>query len=225
VAIAKARGLVVIEDAAQAMGATYRGRHAGTFGAAAAFSAHPLKLLATIGDGGFMATGDAELARRVMLHRAHGLESRDRCVEYGVNSRLDALHAAILEWRLGTLPSVIERRRKHVALYRELVRQGPIALPAEEPHEHIAWTFFNAQTERRDELRAYLAQHDIETQLYYGTALHLHPAAANLGYPRGAFPIAEAQCDRVVALPIHQHLTDDQIAFVAERVNAFYRAA
>ena len=222
VAIARARGLVVIEDAAQAIGATYRGRNAGTFGAAAAFSAHPLKLLAALGDAGYLATADADVARRVALHRTHGLESRDTCIEYGINSRLDALHAAILERRLARLPDVIEQRRRHVALYRELIRQGPITVPDEAPHERVAWAFCNAQAERRDDLRAHLAAHGVETQLYYGTALHLHPAAAKLGYQRGDFPIAEAQCDRVVALPHHQHLTDDQIAYVAERVNEFY---
>ena len=223
--IAKVHGLAVIEDAAQAMGATYRGSHAGTFGAAAAFSAHPLKLLAALGDAGFLALRDVDAARRVRLHRTHGLETRDHCVEYGVNSRLDALHAAILEMRLATLPALIERRQRNVAIYRELVNQGPIVLPAEEPHERIAWTFFNAQAERRDELRTYLADHGVETQLYYATALHLHPAAAALGYSRGSFPIAEAQCDRVVALPIHQHVTEEQVAYVADRINAFYRTA
>ncbi len=221
-AIARPRGLVVIEDAAQAMGATYRGRSAGSFGAAAAFSAHPLKLLASIGDAGYLATADAELARGVQLYRAHGLESRDSCVLYGVNSRLDTLHAAILELRLERLPEVIEARRRHVALYRELVRPGPITIPDEQPHEKVAWTFCNARADRRDELRAYLATHDIETQLYYGTALHLHPTAARLGYARGAFPEAEAHCDRVLALPIHQYLTTDQIAYVADKINAFY---
>jgi dTDP-4-amino-4,6-dideoxygalactose transaminase len=221
-AIARAHGLLVIEDAAQAMGARYRGRHAGGFGAAAAFSAHPLKILAALGDAGFMATGDANLAQRVRLYRTHGLESRDSCVLYGVNSRLDALQAAVLELRLARLASVVERRRRHVALYRQLIQEGPIRLPEERPHEEIAWTFFNVQAERRDPLRAYLAEHGVETLLYYGTALHLHPAAATLGYRRGDFPIAEAQCDRVLALPHHQHLTEDQIAFVAETVNAFY---
>jgi len=221
-AIARAHRLLVIEDAAQAMGARRDGRHAGTFGEAAAFSAHPLKLLAALGDAGFLATGDAEAARRVRLYRSHGLESRDNCVLYGVNSRLDALHAAVLELRLGRLSDVIERRRRNVALYRELLRPGPIEVPAEGPGEHIAWTIFNIQAERRDELRAYLAGHGIETLLYYGTALHLHPAAAALGHRRGDFPVAEAQCDRVLALPHHQHLGPEQIAHVAERVNAFY---
>src|SRR5258706_5875264 len=104
--VARARGLIVIEDAAQAMGATYRGKPAGSLSAAAAFSSHPLKILATIGDAGFLATSDAALAKRVQLYRAHGLESRDSCVMYGVNSRLDTLHAAILELRLARLRGV-----------------------------------------------------------------------------------------------------------------------
>jgi dTDP-4-amino-4,6-dideoxygalactose transaminase len=220
--IARARGLVVIEDAAQAIGARHRDRAAGTFGAAAAFSAHPLKLLAALGDAGFLATDDAELAKKIELYRAHGLESRDHCVMYGVNSRLDSLHAAILELRLGKLGGVIEARRRHVARYRELVTAEQIRIPGEQAHEQPAWTFCNTQAERRDELAAYLAERGVETLVYYGTALHLHPAAAQLGYRRGDLPVAEAQCDRVLALPHHQYLTDDDIAYVAEQVNAFY---
>jgi dTDP-4-amino-4,6-dideoxygalactose transaminase len=221
-AIARAHGLIVIEDAAQALGASYRGRAAGSLGQAAAFSAHPLKLLSALGDAGYLATGDGELARRVALHRTHGLESRDHCVAYGVSSRLDALHAAILELRLARLGDVIQRRRRNVALYRALLKEGPLRVPAEAPDERVAWTICNVQVDRRDELRAHLAANGVETQLYYGTALHLHPAAAALGYSRGAFPIAEAQCDRVLALPHHHHLHEDQIAYVAELVNRFY---
>ncbi len=220
--IARAHDLVVIEDAAQAMGAFRGGRHAGSFGDAAAFSAHPLKLLSALGDAGFMATGDAGVAERVRLYRSHGLESRDNCVIYGVNSRLDELHATVLELRLERLADVIARRRRNVARYRELVREGPIRLPTESPDEQIAWTLFNVMVERRDELRAHLHAHGIETLLYYGTPLHLHPAAAAAGHQRGDFPIAEAQCDRVLALPHHQYLTDDQIEHVAATINAFY---
>jgi dTDP-4-amino-4,6-dideoxygalactose transaminase len=221
-AIARAHRLVVIEDAAQAMGASRDGRPAGGSGDAAAFSAHPLKLLSALGDAGFLATRDAEVARKVRLYRTHGLESRDDCVLYGVNSRLDELHAAVLELRLTRLAGVIERRRANAALYRALIRPGPIVLPDEPAGQQLAWTFFNTQADRRDELRAHLAAHDIETLLYYGTPLHLHPAAAALGHRRGDFPVAEAQCDRVIALPHHQYLDADQIAFVAAQVNAFY---
>lgn len=221
-AIARARGLVVIEDAAQAMGAARHGRPAGSTVSAAAFSAHPLKILAALGDGGFLATADAEVARRVRLHRGHGLESRDDCVAFGVNSRLDALHAAVLEQRLARLPEVIAARSRNVALYRELLRPGPVVVPGEASHERIAWTIFNIQADRRDALRAHLAEHGVETLLYYGTPLHLHRAASALGHRRGDFPIAEAQCDRVLALPHHQYLEPEQIAFVAETVNRFY---
>jgi dTDP-4-amino-4,6-dideoxygalactose transaminase len=222
-AVALAHGLAIVEDAAQAMGASYRGQPAGRFGAAAAFSAHPLKLLAALGDAGFLATDDADLARKVALHRTHGLESRDHCVLYGVNSRLDELQAAILELRLARLPALVEKRRRHAHLYREILRTGPLELtPAEAPHEQMSYTFFNVFAPRRDELRAHLAERGIETLLYYGTPLHLHPAAEKLGHRRGDFPVAEEQCDKVLALPHHQYLDEAQIAHVADAVNAFY---
>jgi len=220
--IARRRKLLVIEDAAQTMGAYYRGRHGGSFGQAAAFSAHPLKNLNALGDGGFMGTNDDEVARKVRLYRTHGLESRDSVVMYGVNSRLDSLNAEVLKFRLGRLKSVVDRRRANVALYRKLVKQGPIQLPAEREHEHSSYVMFIAQAERRDQLKDYLAERGIESLVYYGTALHLHKAAASLGYKRGDFPVAERQCDRVLALPHHQHLAQDQIAYVAEAVNKFY---
>jgi dTDP-4-amino-4,6-dideoxygalactose transaminase len=212
----------VFEDAAQTMGAYYRGKHGGSFGQAGAYSAHPLKNLNALGDGGFMGTNDDEVARKVRLYRTHGLESRDSVVMYGVNSRLDSLNAEVLKFRLGRLKSVVDRRRANVALYRKLIKQGPIQLPAEREHEHSSYVMFIAQAERRDQLKDHLAERGIESLVYYGTALHLHKAAASLGYKRGDFPVAERQCDRVLALPHHQHLTQDQIAYVAEAVNKFY---
>jgi dTDP-4-amino-4,6-dideoxygalactose transaminase len=220
--IARRRGLLVIEDAAQTMGAYYRGRHGGSFGHAAGFSAHPLKNLNALGDGGFMGTNDDEVARKVRLYRTHGLESRDSCALYGVNSRLDSLNAEVLKFRLGRLKSVVDRRRKNAALYRKLIKQGPIQLPAEREHEHSSYVMFIAQADQRDRLKDHLAQHGVESLVYYGTPLHLHKAAASLGYKRGDFPVAERQCDRVLALPHHQHLTEDQIAHAAEAVNQFY---
>src|SRR5262249_15439655 len=152
-------------------------------------SAHPLKLLAALGDAGYLATPDAEVARRVRLYRTHGLESRDHCLFYGVNSRLDTLHAAVLELRLARLGANLEARRRNVALYRALLRPGPVVVPEERPGDRAAWTIFNVLAERRDALRAHLAERGVETLLYYGTPLHLHPAAAGLGYRRGDFPV------------------------------------
>ncbi len=222
--IARRRGLKVIEDAAQTMGAYYEGRHGGTFGDVGAFSAHPLKNLNGVGDGGFLVTDDEELADKVRLYRNHGLRDRDTCVLYGVNSRLDSLNAEILLFRLERLRSVIERRRRNVDLYRRLIRAPEVAIAPCREQEENAFVMFIVQCEDRDRLQKHLADRGVQSLVYYGTALHLHPAAARLGYRRGDFPVAERAAERVLALPHHQHLNEDQIAYVAEAVNAFYGA-
>lgn len=223
-AIAKKYNLIVIEDAAQSMGAYYRGKHGGSFGDAAAYSAHPLKNLNALGDAGFMSTNDDEVNRKVRLYRTHGLESRDNCVLYGVNSRLDSLNAEVLKYRLERLKAIVDRRRHNVALYKSIIKQGPIFIPPEKPEEHNSYVMFITQADQRDKLKDYLQSHDIESLVYYGTPLHLHKAAARFGLKRGDLPVAEAQCEKVLALPHHQNLTDDQITYVAEKVNAFYGA-
>ena len=222
-AIARAHGIAVIEDAAQAMGAERGGRRAGSFGDLAAFSAHPLKPLAALGDGGYLALDDADRADRIACYRSHGLVSRDDCAMFGVNSRLDALHAAVLELRLRALPALLDARRRQVAQYRELLGDLPLGLPTLRDDERPAWSFFNVRTPRRAELRAFLLERGVETLVYYGTALHLHPAAAALGYARGAFPVAERQCDEVLALPCNPGVTGEQLAYVASSVRAVYR--
>jgi dTDP-4-amino-4,6-dideoxygalactose transaminase len=220
--VARKHKLIVIEDAAQSMGAYYHGKHGGTFGHAAAFSAHPLKNLNALGDGGFMVTNDDEAARKVRLYRTHGLQDRDNCVMYGVNSRLDSLNAEVLKYRLDRLNDIVARRRKNANLYRKLIKQGPIRIPEDKPYEQNSYVMFITQANDRDKLKGYLVERGIESLVYYGTALHLHKAAAKLGYKKGDFPVAEKQCDRVLALPHHQHLTEEQIAYVAEAVNKFY---
>jgi dTDP-4-amino-4,6-dideoxygalactose transaminase len=221
-AIAAKHGLPVIEDAAQTMGAYRKGKHGGTFGKCAAISAHPLKNLNAIGDGGMLLTDDDEIAGKSKLYRTHGLRSRDDCVLYGVNSRLDTVNAEVLKYRLDRLKDIVDRRRRNVAFYRKHLKQGPIRLPDEAPDEHCAYVMFIAQAERRDELKAHLHGHGIETLVYYGTALHLHEAAKRYGYKRGDMPVAEKCADRVLALPHHQHLTEDQIGYVCEHIHRFY---
>lgn len=222
--IAKRHKLLVIEDSAQTMEAYYKGRHGGTIGHAGAISAHPLKNLNAIGDGGLLLTNDEEVAKKVRLYRNHGLQDRDTCVLYGVNSRLDTLNAEVLKFRLTRLKDVVARRRRNVALYREQIRAKQVFMPPCLPHEEHAYVMFIVQAENRDGLQKYLADKGIQTLVYYGTALHLHPAAAKLGYKRGDFPVAERQADRVLALPHHQNLTADQVSYAAEAVNAFYGA-
>lgn len=223
--IAKAHNLIVLEDSAQAMGSYYKGKHGGLFGPSGAISCHPLKNLNALGDGGLLLTNDDEVARRVRLYRNHGLESRDNVVIYGVNSRLDVLNAEVLKLRLEKLNGIIARRRKNANLYRDLIKAEQFYIPPERTNEGYvdSYVMFIAQAENRDALKAHLQEHGVESLVYYGTPLHLHKAAEKLGYRRGDFPMAEAQCDKALALPHHQHLTADQIAFVAEKINQFYK--
>ncbi|MBI3506697.1 MAG: DegT/DnrJ/EryC1/StrS family aminotransferase [Proteobacteria bacterium] len=220
--IARRHNLQVIEDAAQTMGAYSKGKHGGTWGRVAAISAHPLKNLNAIGDGGMLLTNDDEIAQKSHLYRSHGLRSRDDCVMYGVNSRLDSVNAEVLKFRLDRLKGIVDRRRKNVDLYRKYVKQGPIRLPDEAPGEHGSYVMFISQADGRDELKAYLAERGVETLVYYGKALHLHEAAQRYGYKRGDMPVAERCADRVLALPHHQHLTEAQIAYASEQINKFY---
>jgi len=220
--IAQRHKLKVIEDAAQTMGAYYKGRHGGTFGDVGAVSLHPLKNLNALGDGGLLLTDDDEIAHKVRLYRNHGLESRDNCVMFGVNSRLDVLNAEVLKFRLTRLKSVIDRRRRNADIYRRIIKPGHVQIPEEKPHEVVSYVMFIVQADERDRLQKFLAEHGVETLVYYGTALHLHKAAASLGYKRGDFPVAERQCSRVLALPHMQYLAEDQVAYAAELVNKFY---
>jgi dTDP-4-amino-4,6-dideoxygalactose transaminase len=220
--IAKKHKLFVVEDAAQAMGSYYNKKHGGTFGDVAGYSAHPLKNLNALGDAGFLATDDDEIAKKIRLYRNHGLESRDNCVMYGVNSRLDSLHAEILRMRLKKLNSVVKKRRKNVSLYKEHIKTAEIFIPDESDKEYHSYVMFIVQAERRDELKEYLGKYGIESLIYYGTPLHLQKAASIYGYKEGDFPVAEQQCKKVLALPHHQNLTDDQILYVCEMINKFY---
>jgi dTDP-4-amino-4,6-dideoxygalactose transaminase len=222
--IARKHKLLVIEDAAQCMGAYYKGKHGGTFGHVGAFSAHPLKNLNAIGDGGFMVTDDDEIAKKVRLYRNHGLQDRDNCVMYGVNSRLDTLNAEVLSFRMSRLDGIIDRRRRNANLYRDKIRAKQVLMPPCKNHEKNAFVMFITQSERRDQLQAFLLERGIQSLVYYGTPLHLHKAADKLGHKRGDFPVAEQQADKVLALPHHQHLTEEQITYVADAVNEFYGA-
>jgi dTDP-4-amino-4,6-dideoxygalactose transaminase len=220
--IAKRHNLVVVEDSAQSMGSYMNGKHGGTFGRAGAISCHPLKNFNAVGDGGLLLTDDDEIAKKVRVYRNHGQQARDHVVIYGVNSRLDVLSAEVLKFRLTVLDNVVARRRRNADLYRRLIKAREVTIPAEKPGTKDAYVMFLVLAERRDALKQHLAKDGIETLIYYGTALHLHEAAKKLGYKRGDFPVAEKQCDMVLALPHHQHLTEDQIAFVADKVNRFY---
>ena len=220
--MAREHGLLVIEDAAQAIGSLYHGQKAGSFGDAGCFSAHPLKNLNAGGDAGFVATNNADLADSIRRQRNHGLEGRETVLEWGWVSRMDTMQAAVLGMRLARLDNVTARRRHNADLYRELLDPMHVFLPPDRQHEFNTWHTFVIQVDRRDELKAYLAENGIETAIHYPVPLHLQPAAKSLGYAEGDMPETESQAGRILTLPVNQFLTDDDIHLVANTVNRFF---
>ena len=221
--IAARHELVIIEDAAQSIGSTYRGRSSGSFGAVNALSMHPLKNLNAAGDAGFITTDQSELASRLRRMRNHGLADRNTVAFWGVNSRMDTLQAAILQSRLGSLLAIIERRRKNADLYRELLNQDIVELPHCRECEFNTFHLFVIQVDERNALMEFLTKRGIETNIHYPVPIHLQPAAAALGYKLGDLPVAERQADRILSLPIHQFLGEDDVIYVSETINRFYK--
>ena len=215
---ARDAGIPVIEDAAQAIGARYHGRQAGSMGAIGCFSFFPSKNLGAFGDGGLITTRDEQLAREVRLLRNHGAEPKYIHQRIGGNFRLDALQAAVLRVKLPHLARWSEMRRANAVTYAELIHaaglSGRVRLPVEVPgHAHI-YNQFIIRIAERDRVRAVLTQLGIGTEIYYPVPFHLQPCFADLGYARGDFPHAEQAADETLALPIYGELTRDQQARV-----------
>lgn len=217
-------GLAVVEDAAQAIGSRYDGALAGSIGDVGCFSAHPLKNLNACGDAGYLATDRDDIADYVRLARNHGLADRNTVTRFGTVSRLDSLQAAILEFRLGRLAEIIERRRANAARYRSRLDPDLVFSPPCRNIEFNTFHTFVVQVDHRDELREHLQAKGIGTAIHYPVPIHLQPAAAALGHKAGDFPVTERQAQRILTLPVHQGLDDGQIDRVAEAVNAFLGA-
>src|SRR5215475_154165 len=219
--IAERHGLVVIEDAAQSIGSIYRGRLSGSFGHFGCFSAHPLKNLNALGDGGFVSTNDRTAAERMRRLRAHGLADRQTVEEWGLVSRMDTLQAAVLNYRLDKLPEVIAKRRENAALYQGLLRHEQIYVPPCRNEEFNTFHTFVVQVDRRDELQAYLRERGIKTAIHYPVPIHLQPAARGLGHKAGDFPVTERQAGRILTLPVNQYMSEADVRTVATEVLAF----
>ena len=220
--VADAFSIPVIEDAAQSAGSKYYGRCSGSWGQIGCFSAHPLKNLNAMGDAGFIATDDYEVASKIKLIRNHGLVDRNSAKEFGQSSRMDTIQAAILRYRLNRLPGVSERRRRNAALYYSKLDQYSVFIPPEKKHEFNTWHTFVIQAERRNKLKDFLHNRGIETAIHYPVPIHLQPAARHLGYKRGDLPVTESQAEKILTLPVHQYLSEKQISYVAESINKFY---
>jgi len=213
--IANERGLLLLEDAAQAHGAEYLGRRAGTLGDLAAFSFYPTKNLGALGDSGAVVTNDPGLSARVRLLRAQGERSPDGAAMQATHSRLDELQAAMLLVKLRYLDGWIERRRAVAGLYVQQL--DGVSLPIEADRRRHAYHLFAIRIAARDQLRSSLAGEGIETQVHYPRAVHQHPAYSGLA-AYGSLPHAEAAAAQVLSLPLYPELTDSEVARVAEGV-------
>jgi dTDP-4-amino-4,6-dideoxygalactose transaminase len=219
--IAERRGLVVIEDAAQSIGSTYKGRLSGSFGHFGCFSAHPLKNLNGVGDAGFVTTNDKAAAERMRRLRNHGMADRATVEEWGLCTRMDTLQAAVLNYRLDKLPEVIEKRRANAARYRALLDDERVFVPPCRNEEFNTFHTFVVQVDRRDALQQHLRERGIKTAIHYPIPIHLQPAARALGYGKGDFPATERQAGRILTLPVNQYMSASDIETVAGELLAF----
>ena len=223
--LARLKGIPVIEDAAQSIGAEYKGRRAGTLGDVACFSFFPSKNLGGFGDGGMLCTANEELAARLRALRVHGSKKKYVHQWVGINSRLDALQAAILRVKLRYLDSWTEARQRNAAHYRATLRTFDTPLTAPEPAAHTSRHVYNqfvVLCPQRDQLQAYLKEHGIGTEVYYPLPLHLQECFAGLGYQRGDFPVSEHLAEEALALPVYPELSSEDIDHVCRTMRAFY---
>jgi dTDP-4-amino-4,6-dideoxygalactose transaminase len=221
--VARKHGLVVIEDAAQAAGATYKGRPAGSFGDMACFSFYPAKNIGAIGEAGMVVTDNTSYADRIRVLRDHGSRQKYSHEVLGYNYRLEAIQAAALRVKLKRLTAWNKARQALAAEYRRLI-PGPALLPKAQDGEesnHI----FPILSPRRDELRRYLGDRGIETGIHYPIPAHQQPAFSRLGLSQMELPHTERVCRQVLSLPMHPHLSLEEVAQVAASIGKFSESA
>ncbi len=219
--IARRRDLFVLEDAAQAVGASLNGKRVGSWGHAACFSLHPLKNLHAFGDGGMVTTQDPDLIARLAKSRNHGLANREQCDFWSFNSRLDEIQAAMLRVQLRHLDAQTEARRSLALRYNDLLRPY-VEVPDEGPGERCVFQTYVVKAERRDELKQYLNEHGVEALIHYATPIHLQPAAKDLGYSAADFPVTMRHVGKILSLPLYPTLTHAQQDRVVGLVDSFY---
>jgi dTDP-4-amino-4,6-dideoxygalactose transaminase len=228
-------GAAIVEDAAQAIGAEWNGRDAGSLGVTAAFSFYPTKNLSAYGDAGIVTTMQTEMAEQMKRLRNHGSPKRYYHHEFGWNGRLDAIQAAVLRVKMKHIADWNQRRREHAALYDALFaaaglisnsfsadRTSPVRLLARSPQAKHVFHQYVIRAARRDELRKFLAERRIGSEVYYPLPLHLQPVFSYLGVNAGAMPVAEQAANEVLALPMFPELTEAEIQHVVESIADFY---
>jgi len=230
-ALGAQHGCKLVEDAAQAFGASYLGKPAGSLGDAAAFSFYPTKNLSAFGEAGLTTTPHADVAERVTMLRSHGMRRRYYHDEIGWNARMDGMQGAVLEIKLRRLAAGNERRRAIAALYTKLFAATGLAgkttadgivLPFVDPRGVHIYHQYVIRAPRRDALRDFLSSHKIGSEIYYPLPLHLQESLNYLGYKLGDFPVAERAAEEVLALPIYPDMRDDEVETVVEGIRRFY---
>lgn len=217
--------LTIIEDACQSIAADLDNKPVGTWGISACFSLHPLKNLNVWGDGGIIVTKSEEMAEKLRLWRNHGLVNRDEITMFGTNSRLDTLQAVIGNKLIEDVDWITEQRISNANYYdkafTDLVEY--VHIPVRRTGVKHVYHLYMLRVEKRDKLLNYLNERGIEAKVHYPIPVHLQKGAQYLGYTKGDFPQCESDCANIITLPAHQHLTQDQLAFVVEAIEKFYR--
>ena len=220
--IAQGHNLRVIEDMAQALGATYRGKQVGVFGDAACISFYVTKNLSALGDAGMILTQSDALDTRIRAYRVHGALQKYHHDFLGFNDRLDAVQAAFLRVKLRHLDAWTKRRAQIAAKYSEGLKDV-VTVPYVHPDNETVWHQYTIRTGRRDDLERFLAEKGVGTGIHYPVPLHLQPAFRYLGLHEGAFPESEKAAKEVLCLPIQQDLTDEEIEYVIETIRGFFQ--
>jgi dTDP-4-amino-4,6-dideoxygalactose transaminase len=224
--VADAHGIPVIEDACQAIGAARNGIRAGAFGRTGCFSFFPSKNLGAFGDGGLITTHDSQVAERLRLMRVHGSRSEYHHHLIGMNSRLDALQASVLQVKFQYLADWTTKRQNNAESYRRLFHEygldDRVTLPVVAPGNTHVYNQFTIRTPKRNDLSAYLTKKNIGNRIYYPVPLHLQECYETLGYHKGDFPVAEQAAQEVLSLPIYPELTPEQITHVADTIKQFF---
>ncbi len=225
--LAHRKHMGVIEDACQAIGAAQQGKRAGILGDTSCFSFFPTKNLGGFGDGGIITTNNAGLAESMAMLRVHGSRVRYLHEAVGINSRLDALQSAVLHVKLKYLDQWTEGRRRNAARYQQLFigakLQDRVVLPPTAPGNFHVYNQYTVRVSKRDELRAFLKEKGVGTEVYYPLPMHLQNCYHDLGHHKGAFPVSERAAEEVLSLPIYAELTGEQQGYVVEMIAEFFR--
>jgi dTDP-4-amino-4,6-dideoxygalactose transaminase/predicted nucleic acid-binding protein len=219
--IAKEHNLYIIEDAAQAIGAKYKGQQAGSMGDLGCLSFYPTKNLGGYGDGGMVITNNAELAEKIRVLRVHGAKPKYYHSLIGLNSRLDALQAAVLSVKLKYLDEWSKARRQNAENYNHLFANTNVVTPYVEPHNYHIYNQYIIRIGKRNELQAFLKERNIGTEIYYPVSLHLQKCYTDLGYREGDLPESEKAAQETLALPIYSELTKEQQTVVVDTIKEF----